>query len=241
MDKKKGFTLIELLVVIAIIAILAAILFPVFTRAKLVAKRSSCAANLKQIGCCIRMYMDDNDCRFPTRLVDGSDTSANGSSPNNAYWWPTATWRTLLEPYVKSNMVFSCPGRIAASNATIVNNVPDARKFRWGHYAMNPNCWDLVNAPFTAGIKDSNIKQRALLVGEVSDYWHRGSWGELAYTSGDIACTNNSNFTYISTIHDGSTNYLLMDGSVRTVKVKAKVGLTGAPYVTATYNLFSVH
>jgi prepilin-type N-terminal cleavage/methylation domain-containing protein/prepilin-type processing-associated H-X9-DG protein len=62
---KKGFTLIELLVVIAIIAILAAILFPVFVRAKASAKVSKCLSNLKQIGNAISMYVDDSNGRFP--------------------------------------------------------------------------------------------------------------------------------------------------------------------------------
>ena len=66
MSRKRGFTLIELLVVIAIIAILAAILFPVFARAREKARQSSCLSNVKQIGLGMMMYVQDYDERFPT-------------------------------------------------------------------------------------------------------------------------------------------------------------------------------
>ncbi|MER3495912.1 MAG: prepilin-type cleavage/methylation domain-containing protein, partial [Armatimonadota bacterium] len=72
---KKGFTLIELLVVIAIIAVLAAILFPVFARAKAAAKQTACISNLKQIGSGIGLYMADADDVFPF-AVDASDKYA---------------------------------------------------------------------------------------------------------------------------------------------------------------------
>jgi prepilin-type N-terminal cleavage/methylation domain-containing protein len=64
---RNGFTLIELLVVIAIVAILAAILFPVFAKAKEAAKRASCISNSSQIGKATMMYMGDNDDRIPPR------------------------------------------------------------------------------------------------------------------------------------------------------------------------------
>jgi len=88
---KKAFTLIELLIVIAIIAILAAILFPVFGRARENARRSSCQSNLKQIGMGILQYVQDNDERYPQR-ADAVNT-----------------WRTAIYPFVKSTQLYSCP------------------------------------------------------------------------------------------------------------------------------------
>src|SRR5580704_14559483 len=87
----KGFTLIELLVVIAIIAILAAILFPVFAQAKLQAKKASCLSNAKQITLANLMYTNDSDDFFP-QAEAGDDT------PNA----PHIRWTTTTYPYVKN-------------------------------------------------------------------------------------------------------------------------------------------
>ena len=91
---KKGFTLIELLVVIAIIAILAAILFPVFAQAREKARQSSCSSNLKQLATANLMYAQDYDETFSIGL--GSD------------WWMD-TWIRTTQPYVKNFQVYRCP------------------------------------------------------------------------------------------------------------------------------------
>jgi prepilin-type N-terminal cleavage/methylation domain-containing protein/prepilin-type processing-associated H-X9-DG protein len=93
---RKAFTLIELLIVIAIIAILAAILFPVFARARENARRSSCASNLKQIGLGIMQYTQDYDECLP------SSTDLNGTT--NGY-----SWRGMTLPYTKSLQLYNCP------------------------------------------------------------------------------------------------------------------------------------
>ncbi len=96
--KRKGFTLIELLVVIAIIAILAAILFPVFAQAKAAAKKTAQLSNHKQIGLGGLMYSGDSDDVFVIRqIVDGS---GNGMAPRQS--WAPITWRELTGPYIKS-------------------------------------------------------------------------------------------------------------------------------------------
>ena len=91
---KRGFTLIELLVVIAIIAILAAILFPVFAQAREKARAISCLSNLKQIGIGVTMYSQDNDEAMP-----------DGSNP----WGSMTGWAVQVYPYVKSVGAFHCP------------------------------------------------------------------------------------------------------------------------------------
>ena len=88
---RPAFTLIELLVVIAIIAILAAILFPVFARARENARRSSCQSNLKQIALGVKQYIQDYDEKYPN-----IDTTSDG-------------WALTTQPYLKSEQIFQCP------------------------------------------------------------------------------------------------------------------------------------
>jgi prepilin-type N-terminal cleavage/methylation domain-containing protein/prepilin-type processing-associated H-X9-DG protein len=95
---KRGFTLIELLVVIAIIAILAAILFPVFARAREKARMSSCQSNLKQIALGIMMYTQDADGRGPLGW------SAAGPDVGGSI-----RWRDTVQPYIKNKQVYVCP------------------------------------------------------------------------------------------------------------------------------------
>lgn len=88
-----GFTLIELLVVIAIIAILAAILFPVFARARENARRSSCQSQLKQLSLGVFQYTQDYDEKFPPVMVGA------------------ANWTTMTQPYLKSTQILICPSQ----------------------------------------------------------------------------------------------------------------------------------
>src|SRR5688572_20792846 len=92
---KRGFTLIELLVVIAIIAILAAILFPVFAQARESARKATCTSNMKQIGTAISMYMQDFDEWYPPSQFPSTD--------------PSVSWPTMIFPYIKNEGVFVCP------------------------------------------------------------------------------------------------------------------------------------
>src|ERR1700678_2459505 len=89
--RRFGFTLIELLVVIAIIAILAAILFPVFAQAKLAAKKAVSVSNLKQLGLSAVMYINDYDSLYPFARASGACSAA------------TETYDIELQPYIKSS------------------------------------------------------------------------------------------------------------------------------------------
>lgn len=97
---RRAFTLIELLVVIAIIAILAAILFPVFAQAKAAAKKASCLSNQRQLGQALMMYIGENDDTYPfVALYLGAN-----------YTKPYLHWSGALMPYTKSNDIWVCPG-----------------------------------------------------------------------------------------------------------------------------------
>src|SRR5205809_3264393 len=106
MVRRKGFTLIELLVVIAIIAILAAILFPVFAQARDKARAAACLSNTKQIALAVNMYVQDYDETTPGGCFAvwgcGIDPNFKKASANYTGLWP-------LTPYVKNEQVFICP------------------------------------------------------------------------------------------------------------------------------------
>ncbi len=103
-----GFTLIELLVVIAIIAILAAMLFPVFSRARAKARQAACAANLKQIGLAVQMYASDWDERMP--LIKTMFANLGGA-PDDPLADPHSPL-LVLEAYVRNRQIFACPERL---------------------------------------------------------------------------------------------------------------------------------
>jgi prepilin-type N-terminal cleavage/methylation domain-containing protein len=110
----KAFTLIELLVVIAIIAILAAILFPVFAQAREKARAIVCLSNMKQIGIGLSMYEQDNNEKIFFRTVSGSSVGRTRIPDpviyaKNTLPYDQEQWWNLLMPYLKSNSIFTCP------------------------------------------------------------------------------------------------------------------------------------
>lgn len=111
MANRKAFTLIELLVVIAIIAILAAILFPVFAQAKEAAKKTQWLSNQKQVGLGIVMYANDYDDTMPL------SNSGGIGIPGWGFGRPDTIWVENVQPYVKNWQLFRCPGDPQANDA----------------------------------------------------------------------------------------------------------------------------
>lgn len=206
----KAFTLIELLVVIAIIAILAAILFPVFGRARENARRASCQSNMKQIGLGAMQYSQDYDERVVPRTIGGTPDESN--------------WRLLLQPYIKSVQLFACPSN--TGNTQGVNyNGPNAT-FIPRSYSINGNNNDFNALGGTApsgqfqGQLLAAIQSVAqvVLVVENDPSW---PWPELNTTTNDPANFAGQAFKG----HLGTVNFLFVDGHVKAMKPIA----TGSP------------
>ena len=218
---KKGFTLIELLVVIAIIAILAAILFPVFAQAREKARASSCLSNLKQIGTAMLLYADDYEECFPVRLI-GLPLSYDAKYPRATFavqdwtlagpgqWW---TWMDSMYDYVKNNSMYVCP-----SNS---KNVPG-----YGYNVFISGAWQNgADHTSTTSLTHSQIKEPASLV-FVADTIIQGPNGEWNGQYG-IVSLGQSVIMYAddSSIgrkkaqrHNDGANYCFVDGHAKFYK-----------------------
>jgi prepilin-type N-terminal cleavage/methylation domain-containing protein len=188
-SRKSAFTLIELLVVISIIALLAAILFPVFGRARENARRSSCQSNLKQLGLAFAQYTQDYDERLPGSSPYATDTSRGGHWVVSPYGAPGCTNSNpcrpdlgALYPYVKNEQVYICPSDTYGREKRL-------------SYSMNANCSQrhLGEATQTANT--------VMLVDEASTL----NDGNLVYGTGDTP----------SIMHLDGTNLEFLDGHVK--------------------------
>jgi prepilin-type N-terminal cleavage/methylation domain-containing protein/prepilin-type processing-associated H-X9-DG protein len=203
--RRSGFTLIELLVVIAIIAILAAILFPVFAQAREKARQSTCLSNVKQIATCYFMYAQDYDGRYTqNRYADGA----------NHY-----TWKLAILPYVKNIDVFRCP-----SNA--YNKIPAANELlgKWveGKDGV-PRSYAMNGASLHDGMNDAELQAASETIlmcecryGYPDVYPADQSWSSFKYSS-DWNATPKSDLGVMQT-HSGLSNYAFFDGHVRPMK-----------------------
>jgi prepilin-type N-terminal cleavage/methylation domain-containing protein/prepilin-type processing-associated H-X9-DG protein len=149
MQKKSGFTLIELLVVIAIIAILAAILFPVFAQAREKARQTSCASNLKQIGLSLKMYVQDYDEKYPYNRghCDAGDCTSAGITGTAGSDFQWGGWiSNALVPYTKNQAIFVCPSLNAngfndprSNGGTNTTNGKEQGSYAYNYWAMTQN------------------------------------------------------------------------------------------------------
>jgi len=201
LHKRKGFTLIELLVVIAIIAILAAILFPVFARAREKARVASCQSNLKQIALAGAMYaQDDDECSVIYLGAAG-------------LYWPT-----LLDPYIKNTQVFTCPGRQQQYPCCSYGG-------GYADYCINMNLagWNDTLGRVDKGKSLAEVPRSAdlihfadgLLWANHSNYFYRIGGDQLSYPSGTTV-------TYSR--HFRGVNCALFDGHVKWLSLQDITG-----------------
>ncbi len=142
--RRRGFTLIELLVVIAIIGILAAMLFPVFARARESARKIQCLSNVKNIALAIQMYLTDYDA-FPPRHTDqGAAAALNEAGPRGLcadypdaqfyYGNPFLRWQVILDEYIRNREVWSCA---SVSTVSVPTFIVPAYTSPWWQYLVN--------------------------------------------------------------------------------------------------------
>ncbi|BCM92933.1 hypothetical protein IAD21_04817 [Abditibacteriota bacterium] len=218
-----AFTLIELLVVIAIIAILAAILFPVFARARENARRASCQSNLKQIGLGIMQYTQDYDDILPAAQNDGP--------------WASAPWHVLIQPYVKSYQLFKCPSN--ASTGAVNNTtghtadgvpaagVPISYEVNGGNYpgdfnGRRPFLWYGTYSTQNS-LASINLPATTIFVHEQASESEPMSY-DLTKFTGTVNGSNGIKKAFVN--HLGTTNLLFGDGHVKALKPSATTSTT---------------
>src|SRR5207249_4521264 len=224
MERRSGFTLIELLVVIAIIAILAAILFPVFAQAREKARQTSCLSNMKQLGLAWMLYTQDYDERTPPDQVCGAvprRTQDNDCPKTNEF----ASWFDVLQPYRKSHQMIKCPSepnRGYTPNATdlkIYNSDPNVRAFLGNDIANYAN--GMVSNFFVFSTNQSTTAW---------DGWGRALASinkpaeTIAVCEGSRFGTANNNVrnaieNVSCHIHNKGSNYMYCDGHARWARI----------------------
>ncbi|MBC7287651.1 MAG: DUF1559 domain-containing protein [Armatimonadetes bacterium] len=202
---RKGFTLIELLVVIAIIAILAAILFPVFARAREKARQASCQSNIKQLMLAVLMYAQDYD-----EMLVGSWYDYDGSGTNTPGDY---TWRAAVAPYVRNVQIFICPSYASLSNP-FDGAIPDQAK--QSGYARNVVHW-------AAGPPDPPFGSLANIALPAETIFLTESTGSFEFSMGVNGDNNHGLLRNdaAGTRHNDGCNYAFVDGHVKWYKPSA--------------------
>ncbi len=208
---RSGFTLIELLVVIAIIAILAAILFPVFSKVRENARRTTCLSNEKQIGLAIIQYQQDTDETYPSLRINSASDTYGGNGSTTQYWWSQ-----MIYPYVKSADVYVCPSN-PDTGPVCPNHTPFA-PFLHESYTMNTR----VGEP--AGWWSNGFQPQPLALAGVDEPAQKVMVCESTgnkfpgpdYMWPEINATDMVNFGFAG--HNGTSNYLFCDGHAKAMK-----------------------
>jgi len=205
--QRRGFTLIELLVVIAIIAILAAILFPVFARARESARRSSCLSNLKQLGLAAHMYAGDYDEYLPCDYYACNSNITHARLVNQ------------VNPYIKNMGIMYCPSgrRIQAWMPDFVDTPANRQVGNIGYYCFSYDQYPSTVAPprpsYSTWVCWAFIMSRTGDTPRVmTEMWDTECW---LWTDGWCKLTRTNYGVNLHQSHMGSINICYLDGHVK--------------------------
>lgn len=209
-QSRRGFTLIELLVVIAIIALLAAILFPVFARARENARKSSCLNNLKQLSLGIAQYIQDYDENYPVSS-QSCKGGAGGAPFTDGYEWPFR-----IQPYVKTKQIFICPSGTASPSSppTATNAIS-----YWGAgYIFSVSYCGQATPPPPTPLAMADLSKPAetvVLYDGLDSYVESRIVFRPSVTATPYVYSSNTSFTIRRAVHLDMDNALYADGHVK--------------------------
>lgn len=219
---RNAFTLIELLVVIAIISILAAILFPVFARARENARRASCMSNLKQIGLGVMQYTQDYDEKLPPYAVCGPITLETGlASTNSACSSPAPgnyyhLWWHMMYVYVKNTQVFVCPSSGATWNG---GYFPTSPKGSYSPYGYNTNIYGISLASISQVAITPMLADSTYYLMNADTFCHANTISyELTPVCTAVNSKTSENNDPPNPLHLDTANMLFTDGHVKSVR-----------------------
>jgi prepilin-type N-terminal cleavage/methylation domain-containing protein/prepilin-type processing-associated H-X9-DG protein len=228
MNRWCGFTLIELLVVVAIIAVLAALLFPVFGRARDQAYKTQCISNLHQLGIAMGEYIQQYDDTLPT---------ATSNPPGSHYWegHRYQSWKDLILPFVKNREVFRCPSNPVGWDSTAVywgerldeeyyEKLPHDRRFPIS-YAYNEGLFRAEKS-YKADYEDVTLAELpdpsfTITLGEVRLRWLEDLMEPNEFSGPTTVLTNPHSEMWNHGLfhhHNGWINWAFVDGHVKSLK-----------------------